>query len=67
MPTPDKPTRLLLGINTSTYATNGVFNLADGTPNRILENDLIVDVSKNFGGQTVAFKGVVESNSLPEH
>ena len=57
--------RLVLGINSSTYATNGVFNLADGTPNRILDTDFYVELGTNYGGQTVTFNGVVESNSLP--
>jgi hypothetical protein len=65
VPTPASATRLLLGMNTNTYALDGTNDLADGTPNRHLDADVYVDTGMTYGGQTVTFSGTVESNSLP--
>ncbi|MCS7090554.1 MAG: immunoglobulin domain-containing protein [Verrucomicrobiota bacterium] len=58
-------TRVVLRVNTNTFNTNGYWNLADGTPNKMLEANLYVDVGTLYAGQDVTFIGRVESNSLP--
>ena len=57
---------LILQINNNTVSTNGYYwNLADGTPNKLLEANSYVDVGASFAGNDVTFQGTVESNSLP--
>ena len=58
-------TRVVLRINTNTFNTGGYWNLADGTPNKLLEANLYVDVGTLYAGNDVTFVGRVESNSLP--
>lgn len=68
-------TRVILGINTTTYdATSpasvggqpvNTFNNPDGSPNKHLESDFYVDVGTIYGGSSVTFNGSVESNGLP--
>jgi hypothetical protein len=68
-------TRVILGINTSTYdamapASVGgqpvnTFNNPDGTPNKHLELDFYVDVGGLYSGTALTFNGTVESNGLP--
>lgn len=64
-PTRTNATRVVLRINTNTFNPNGYWNLADGTPNKLLEANLYVDVGTLYAGQEVTFVGRVESNSLP--
>jgi len=58
-------TRVVLGVNTNTYNTDGYWDLADGTPNKHLEANFYVDVGTSFGGNDVTFVGTIESNTLP--
>lgn len=65
-------TRVILNINTNTYAPGtatppdtNFWNFEDGTPNKHLEANFYVDVGTSFGGNDVIFEGTVESNTLP--
>lgn len=65
VPSPTNATRVVLAINTNSYNTGGFWNLADGTPNKLLEANFYVDVGTQFAGNDVTFIGTVESNTLP--
>lgn len=59
-------TRVVLGINTNLYNTaDPYWNLPDGTPQKNLEANFYVDVGSAYGGQSVTFVGLVESNTIP--
>ncbi|MEJ5238044.1 MAG: immunoglobulin domain-containing protein [Limisphaera sp.] len=64
-PSRTNATRVVLRVNTNTFNTNGFWNLPDGTPNKLLEANLYVDVGTLYAGNDVTFIGRVESNSLP--
>ena len=58
-------TALLLQMNTNSYKLDGTNNLADGTPNILLEENFYVDVGTAFAGSTVQFSGTVITNGFP--
>lgn len=71
-PAKSNATRVVLQINTNTYAPGtanppdaNYWNLPDGTPNKHLEANFYVDVGTSFAGNDVTFTGTVESNTLP--
>ena len=52
-------------MNTNSYKLDGTNNLADGTPNILLEENFYVDVGTAFAGSTVQFSGTVITNGFP--
>lgn len=73
IPNQASATRLILGINTSTYDATvrspfslpvNSFNNPDGTPNKNLEANFYVE-ENTHGGQAMTFQGSVESNGIP--